>query len=234
MIPAPSRPLSLVPRAPGTAFAVSGSMPPATAAGACRRTDQPDADDSRLLEWVSTGDAEALSALYDRHAGCMLGLLRRMLGHGGDAEEVLQETFLQVWHQAGRYRVRRASGRTWLLMLARSRALDRMRADSARRQREEALACEWPTLAPPRGIARLVRHERRRGLGAALAGLSAPQRQAVELAFFHGLTQSQIAERLGVPLGTVKSRVLYGLKGLRRQLHGRRAAEVGLRLAASG
>jgi RNA polymerase sigma-70 factor (ECF subfamily) len=175
--------------------------------------------DAALLARAACGDGDALGALYDRHAPLVLGLAVRLLGDRGEAEEVLQEVFLQAWREAQRYRADLAPPRGWLLLLARSRALDRLKSDAARRRREDAtvrLAATWAEM--PRGVARLERLERRRRIRSALGHLSTEQRQAVELAFFEGLTHTQMSERLRLPLGTVKSRVLLGMRKLRQAL----------------
>lgn len=177
-------------------------------------------DDVELLARVATGDEAAFADLFDRHSGTVLGLAHRMLGPGGEAEEALQEVFLQVWRQAGRYRPVLATPRGWLLMLARSRALDRLKSGGARARRERVVESARPEATQPVGSARLEHCERRRRLRSALYRLPAEQRQAVELAFFAGLTHSQIAERLGAPLGTVKSRILLGMRRLRTALAG--------------
>jgi RNA polymerase sigma-70 factor, ECF subfamily len=178
-----------------------------------------DAAELALVERLAVGDEAALEALYERHAGIVLGLLTRILGAGGQAEEVLQEVFLQVWRDAPGYRAERSSPRSWILMIARSRALDRLKSDQARVRREEVVG--GPSVASavlPLGERRLVRSETCRQVRSALATLSAEQRQAVELAFFEGLTHTEIAARLGAPLGTVKSRILLGLRRLRKML----------------
>jgi RNA polymerase sigma-70 factor (ECF subfamily) len=179
--------------------------------------EEPDeAAEAGLLARMAAGEARALAALYDRHAPLLLGLLLRMLGERGEAEEVLQEVFLQAWREASRYRPELAPPRGWLLLLARSRALDRLKSEAARRRREEASArLEPDRAAVPEGTARLQRGERRRQVRSALGELPAEQRQAIELAFFEGLTHSEISARLGLPLGTVKSRVLLGMRKLR-------------------
>jgi RNA polymerase sigma-70 factor, ECF subfamily len=178
-----------------------------------------DAVELALVERLAARDEAALEALYERHAGIVLGLLSRILGAGGQAEEVLQEVFLQVWRDAPGYRAERSSPRSWILMIARSRALDRLKSDQARVRREEAVG--GPTAASavlPLAERRLLRGETCRQVRAAIGTLSAEQRQAVELAFFEGLTHTEIAARLGAPLGTVKSRILLGLRRLRKVL----------------
>ena len=175
-------------------------------------------DDAHLLRRIASGDGDALTRLFDAHSPVVLGLLIRMLGGRAEAEEVLQEVFLQVWMQADRYEESRSSPRGWILMLARSRALDRLRRRSSRQRREEEVASEEGVAVRPVGTARLEAAERRSRIGEALGVLSPEQRHCIELAFFEGLTHTQIAERLKAPLGTVKSRILLGMNKLRQAL----------------
>jgi RNA polymerase sigma-70 factor, ECF subfamily len=172
-----------------------------------------------LLGRIAAGDREAFAQLFDQEAPTVLGLLTRLLRDRGRAEEVLQETFLQVWQQAGRYRQELARPRSWILMMARSRALDGIRARQSRERREETVE-QWQgaRVEEPVGTAGLEEDEHRRRVAAALAGLPAEQRQCIELAFFDGLTHSEIAQRLAAPLGTVKSRILLGMNKLRHTL----------------
>lgn len=169
---------------------------------------------------IGAGDGEALAEVFDLHSPVVLGLLSRILGRRSEAEEVLQEVFLQVWMQADRYEPERASPRGWLLMLARSRALDRLRRRESSRRREEEAAEDGPRLRAvrPVGTERLEAVERRSRIASALGVLSPEQRRCIELAFFEGLTHTQIAERLEAPLGTIKSRILLGMNKLRQAL----------------
>jgi RNA polymerase sigma-70 factor, ECF subfamily len=177
-------------------------------------------EDSYLVGRISTGDQQAFARFFDLHSPAVLGLLFRILGGRGEAEEVLQETFLQVWQQADRYEAGRSTPRGWLLMLARSRALDRLRRREARSRREIEAATDatYPKLSAAVGTERLETAERREAVGEALNLLSPEQRRCIELAFFEGLTHTQIAERLAAPLGTVKSRILLGMNKLRQAL----------------
>ncbi|MEA2561893.1 MAG: hypothetical protein QOH06_3397 [Acidobacteriota bacterium] len=175
-------------------------------------------NETDLLRRIATGDGEALSRLFELHSPVVLGLLVRMLGGRAEAEEVLQETFLQVWMQADRFEESRSSPRGWILMLARSRALDRLRRRVSRQRREDEVAAGEGTAIRPVGTARLEAAEQRSRVGAALGVLSPEQRHCIELAFFEGLTHTQIAERLKAPLGTVKSRILLGMNKLRQAL----------------
>jgi len=177
------------------------------------------ATDFDLLHEIAAGSGEALGLFYDRHAPLTLGLLCRMLGDRSEAEEVLQETFLQVWRHARCYDPELSSPRSWLLLIARSRALDRHRGATARRRRENEAGRRAATrVAAPMGTRRLEHRESRRRIGFALDRLPAEQRRVVELAFYEGLSQTQIAETLGAPLGTVKSRALLAMKKLREML----------------
>jgi RNA polymerase sigma-70 factor (ECF subfamily) len=175
--------------------------------------------DIDLLRRIGAGDSAALTEFFDAHSPGVLGLLFRILGQRSEAEEVLQEVFLQVWTQADRYDPDRSSPRGWVLMLARSRALDRLRRRESARRREEEVAGQSGFLAVhPLGTERLEAVERRSRISSALGLLSTEQRHCIELAFFEGLTHTQIAERLQAPLGTIKSRILLGMNKLRQAL----------------
>lgn len=181
----------------------------------------PEADtDARLLDAVAAGDADALAYLFDRHGAAVLGVLTRMLGRAGEADEVLQEVFLWLWKHPRRYDASRSSLRGWLLVLARSRALDVLRADRSRRVREEGVERERPTVHEPVPLQDLEQREAQRRLQRALGTLPDEQRRCIELAFFAGLSHSQIAARLQQPLGTVKSRIQLGMAKLRVALGG--------------
>ncbi len=179
-----------------------------------------DPQDVYLLGRVAVGDQTAFASFFDRHSPVVLGVLTRMLRGRSEAEEVMQEAFLQVWKQADRYRPERATPRGWLLMMARSRALDRIRSSQSRVRREEEAAkdVEISPQSSPVGAEALEIEERRQRVRDALRGLPAEQRQCVELAFFEGLSHSQIAAQLDTPLGTVKSRILLGMNKLRVEM----------------
>jgi RNA polymerase sigma-70 factor, ECF subfamily len=192
----------------------SDPLPPhSTAALAAER-------DARLVAAIAAGNADALARLFDFHGGAVLGLLTRMLGRAGEADEVLQEVFLWLWKHPERYDRSRSSLRGWLLVLARSRALDVLRADRSRRLREEGVERERPTVHEPVPLADIELRERRRRLRAALRTLPEEQRRCIELAFFSGLSHTQIASHLQQPLGTVKSRIQLGMSKLRAALAG--------------
>jgi RNA polymerase sigma-70 factor (ECF subfamily) len=176
-------------------------------------------EENALVLRIAAGQSEALGSLYDRTASMALGLLIRILGDPAEAEEILQDVFLQVWRDAGRYNCERSSARGWLMMMARSRALDRLRSAGVRRRTQTELARQGIAVAiAPLGSARLEHRERRQKVSTALDRLPREQREAIELAFYQGMTHTQIAEHLGAPLGTIKSRVLLGMKKLRELL----------------
>jgi RNA polymerase sigma-70 factor (ECF subfamily) len=174
-----------------------------------------------LIRRMAGGDQSACSDFYDRYAGLVTGLLRRLLGQEADVEDVLQEVFWQSWVDAGKYDARRGSPEAWLLNRARSRAIDRLR--SIRRRSETIVASleeggepEAGTLGRNRG----EMGEDRSSVRTALALLPESQRQVIELAYLGGFTQSEIAVRLGEPLGTVKTRIRLGMERLRAHFRG--------------
>ena len=161
------------------------------------------------IQRMALGDDSALAELYDRYAPLVTGLALRILHDPADAQDVLQAVFLQVWRQASRYDASRGAPEAWLCTITRTRALDQLRRRVALRER----AGESPrhhTATPPT-VEKLAVHR-------ALAGLSSPQRQALELAYYEGLTQTEIATRLGEPLGTIKTRIRGGMARLRAAL----------------
>lgn len=175
-------------------------------------------DDLALVRRMAQRDPSALAALYDRFGGLLLGVARRILGPAAESEEVLQESFLQAWIQAERYDPGRSSVSTWLVLIARSRALDRLRTRKSRQRTAEAAAAETPPETSGQAESNVLQTERRRRVRAALAELPEEQRQVLELAFWEGLSQTEIATRTSAPLGTVKTRALLGMKKLRQQL----------------
>lgn len=185
--------------------AVSSAVPPATA-------------DVTLVERVAGGDERALAELYDRYAGLLLALSRRILDDGAEAEEIVQEAFVQAWRQADRYEPRRSSVSTWLVLIARSRAIDRLRTRQVVDRTLATLELETVRHTSPEGVRSVLDGQRRERLRSELARLPPEQRDVLELAFYRGMTQSEIAGETGIPLGTVKTRTLLAMKKLRTAL----------------
>jgi RNA polymerase sigma-70 factor, ECF subfamily len=175
--------------------------------------------DTDLMALVEARDADALGELYDRHAARLLGLARRILGEGGEAEEVLQEVFLFAWRAAAAYDAARGSVRTWLLIATRSRAIDRLRSrrpNPGRPARNLEEAGDPPSPDDVEG--RSADREWESVCRAAVGELPEDQRRVLELAYFEGWTQQEIADRTATPLGTVKTRARLGLMKLRERL----------------
>ena len=172
--------------------------------------------DAALLRQVADRRPEALSELYDRFAPVLLPLARRILNSAADAEEVLQETFIHVWNQAARYDPARSSVSTWLALLTRSRAIDRLRNRKVvDRVHEAAHQDQGVRHTSPEAVEAVFIHERRERVRQELDKLPAEQRKVLEMAFYEGLTQSEIAAKAALPLGTVKTRTLLAMKKLR-------------------
>jgi len=163
---------------------------------------------------VAEGDGAAFAELFDGHSPIVLGFLVRLLRHRGLAEEVLQETFLQAWLQAGNYRPELGTPRGWLLLIARSRALDCLRRETSRGRREETLSQNGSRRLDPVGTERLETLERQAQVRDGLAQLPEAQQACLALAFNEDLSHAEIARRLSTPLGTVKSRVRLGMRKL--------------------
>jgi RNA polymerase sigma-70 factor, ECF subfamily len=174
-------------------------------------THDPDTD-AALMRRVAARDAQAFAAVYDRHAAAAFGVARSMLAPAA-AEEVVQECFLALW-RAPAYRPERGSLRNFVLTVVRNRAIDVVRADG----RRAAPQHEQETAAVVSIDEAVERREEARALRTALAVLPEPQREAIALAYLGGLTQLEIAGRLGIPVGTVKGRIRLGLRRLRAQL----------------
>jgi RNA polymerase sigma-70 factor (ECF subfamily) len=165
------------------------------------------------LQDVAAGNGEALASLYDEAGAVLYSLALRILGNAADAEEVLLEVFEQVWRSARSFDPTRSGARRWLTVLAHSRAIDRLRASETKRRVEERGALSgsqepWPEEAS------MLRQQQLR-IRASLDGLPREQREALELAYFSGLTHAEIAATLRAPLGTIKTRIRMGMDKLR-------------------
>jgi RNA polymerase sigma-70 factor (ECF subfamily) len=176
------------------------------------------AADAALVRGIARGDRDALARLYDRYAGILMAVGQRILHERREAEDLLHDVFLEVWRQAADYDAERGTVRAWLLLRMRSRALDRRKSagyarvislEERRAPEEGRVPGEDPLLSPDREAVRR-----------ALAELPADQRQVLELGYFEGLSSSEIATRIDVPIGTVKSRVAAALTKLRTVMAG--------------
>lgn len=179
-----------------------------------------DSAEQDLIDGLQAGELSAIEALYNRYSGAVGAVARRIVGSPADAEDVVQETFLQVWQQASTFDPGRAGLRAWVLMIARSRSLDRLRRGKGRCE-HGIVSMEYALAAPN---ARQESHWVRVQHGALwreLDALPAVQRLTVDLAFFEGLTHAEIAETLQVPLGTVKTRIRIAVRHMRNGMNGR-------------
>jgi RNA polymerase sigma-70 factor (ECF subfamily) len=169
------------------------------------------------LRDIRGGDAHALTRLYDDTSSPLFGLALRILNNRADAEEVLLDVYDQVWRRADTYDASRGTVWRWLVLLTRSRALDRLRADAGRRERELPAAPEESEVLSqePRPDERSIFREQQMMVRHALNLLPAEQRKAIEMAWFSEFTHVEIAASLGVPLGTIKTRIRAGMEKLR-------------------
>ncbi len=181
--------------------------------------------DEALLASIQAKDASALETLYDRHRVLAYALAMRMLSNPSDAEDVVQEAFLNVWRAAGTFRPERSNARSWVLSIVHHRAIDKVRN---RQSRPKAVELEDGMVIPDSTdvwlevAANLTRDDVRK----ALEILPVEQRETIELAYFKGYTHTQIAQLMEVPLGTVKGRMRIGLHRLKSALQGSQAGLV--------
>ena len=188
--------------------------------GGLHRWAEDRASDQAALTRMAQGDGDAVAELYDRHSRPVYSLALRILGDVTEAEDVVQEVFSQAWRQASRYNTSRGAVAAWLLMLARSRAIDRLRA---RRARPKGVAEHVADTIVDTGLpvdSQVISFEQITRVRAALDELPMLQRLAIELAYFEGFTHLEIAARLEQPLGTVKTRIRLALMKLREVLAG--------------
>jgi len=168
--------------------------------------------DIELMQRAAAGDPEAFAAIYDRHAGALLALARRMLPRSDDALDLLHDVFLEAWQHVREYDGSRASPRTWLIVRLRSRAFDRR----ARAARGEGAVRELEISPALQGLHGNI--DRQHDIAQALLELDGDVRRVLELTYFDGLTAVEISDRNGIPIGTVRSRLSRGVDQLRRLL----------------
>jgi RNA polymerase sigma-70 factor, ECF subfamily len=185
--------------------------------------DLSEARDRELVQRIGRGDEEAFRGLFGRYAPSAMALARRVARQPFLAEEIVQEAFLAVWRNPSGYDQQRGSVRAWLMGMVHHRAVDAVRREESQRRRVEESMVSDPLVSPDPAddvADRVDLPEERKAVRAALDGLPAEQREVIELMYFGGLSQSTISERLGLPLGTVKSRTLLGMRRLRGAIGG--------------
>lgn len=196
------------------------SAPPDRGTRPARR--RPDEGEIELVRKMNSGDEQAFATFYDRFAPGLFSMIYAILRDQKESEDVLQEAFVQMWKRTSTYDATRSSLFTWAVMIARHKAIDQLRSRQRHSRLAEAVANEPEEITASAPVERadtaLVRNDERDRVRAALSQLGAAQREALDLAFFGGLTQTQISAKLGAPLGTVKARIRRGLLALREAL----------------
>ncbi len=178
--------------------------------------------DVELLKQIAKQDREAFAQFYDRHSTLMFSIACKILNDKGEAEDVLQEAFVQIWEKAARYDPKLGKAASWAATLTRNKAIDRIRASQRRTRLTDEATVEQAVLGEGTDSANdaVHGHEKARLIQSAVVGLPEEQRHAIELAYFSGLTQDEISKKLNEPLGTIKARIRRGLLKLRDQLEG--------------
>lgn len=202
-------------------IAKDGDRVRAMSAGSQWASPGSDDDDVELVRAIAAGDRNGLAALYDRYAPILLGMAMRIIRDRREAEDLLHDVFLEVWRSARDYDLTRGRVRTWLVVRMRSRALDVLKSARVSRRSGDAETLERMVAEPEAGES-----PDRQRVRQVLAELTGEQRQVLELAYFDGLSCSEIAAQLAIPIGTVKSRLAAGLSRL-RQLLGANAHRTG-------
>jgi RNA polymerase sigma-70 factor, ECF subfamily len=186
--------------------------------------NQPEAQDRdvELLREIASGDRGAFAEFYDRHSTLMFSVAAKILNDTSEAEDVMQEAFLQIWEKAAKFDPKLGKASSWAAIMVRNKAIDRIRASQRRtRLAEEAgTAQAIAEEAADTVNDTLHGHEQAKIIQTAIVELPQEQRQAIELAYFSGLTQDEISKKLNTPLGTIKARIRRGLSKLRDQLEG--------------
>jgi len=189
-----------------------------------KSVNQPEAQDrdAELLRQIAGGDRSAFAEFYDRHSTLMFSVASKILNDAAEAEDVLQEAFLQIWEKAGKFDPNLGKASSWAAILVRNKAVDKIRASRRRTRLAEEAGTESAIAAEVADTVndRLQGHEQAKLIQTAIVGLPGEQRQAIELAYFSGLTQDEISKKLNTPLGTIKARIRRGLLKLRDQLEG--------------
>ncbi len=172
------------------------------------------AEDARLMERIQTGDQEAMALVYDQYSGTVYAAALQVLRQPTTAEDVLQEVFMHLWRSPGSFEWSRGSLRVWLAVSSRHRAIDVLR-----RKRSEVETTELAVIVEPDMFDEAAHGEDMNRLRVVLNDIPRPQRSVLELAYFEGLSHTEIACKLGEPLGTIKTRIRGGLTALRKAWH---------------
>lgn len=188
------------------------------------RVNEPAATDQdvELLQRIAQQDRAAFAEFYDRHSTLMFSVASKILNNASEAEDVLQETFVQVWEKADRFDPKLGKASNWVATLTRNKAIDRIRASQRRSRLAEEAGAEFAIVGEVRDTANeaIHGHDKAKLIQSAIVGLPEEQRHAIELAYFSGLTQDEISKKLDEPLGTIKARIRRGLLKLRDELEG--------------
>jgi RNA polymerase sigma-70 factor (ECF subfamily) len=182
--------------------------------------------DEDLISFVEAGDTEAFASLYDRHSRAAFSLAYRMMGERQAAEDLAQDAFIKVWRGSGSYRGGKGSVRTWILSIVHNRGVDLLRSMATRGRMRDKFEASAPKSEPSEAFTETWRNSQRDQVRKALNTLPQEQLKILELAYFSGYTHVEIAELVGVPLGTVKGRMRLGLKKLGAYFESRDAAIV--------
>src|ERR671916_284140 len=183
--------------------------------------------DEDLISLVEASDSEAFAALYDRHSRAAFSLAYRIMGDRQAAEDLAQDAFIKVWRGSGSYRAERGSVRTWILTILHNRGIDQLRSHASRRRTQDRIEASAPRSQPSEAFAETWRNSQREQVREALNTLPREQLKILELAYFSGYTHAEIAELMGLPLGTVKGRMRLGLKKVREYFDSRGVAVPG-------
>lgn len=193
-------------------------MPVLQQAGECidrMMNEALDLTDEHLMECIKERDPDALAILHDRYGGMLKALIMKVLHNEAESDDMLQEIFVEIWERVGSYDPAKGKALGWIITLSRRRAIDRLRKREAYARAEERLALETKCepVATTVGMDEDIAHaEMREVLQRVLAGLPAAQREAIEFAFYKGMSQREVAAHTGIPLGTIKTRLELGLK----------------------
>ena len=178
--------------------------------------------DSELLRRIASQDRAAFAEFYDLYSTLMFSVASKILNNLSEAEDVLQETFMQIWEKAGKFDPKLGKASSWAVILIRNKAIDRIRASQRRTRLAEESGVESAIAAEASETSNEIvhGHEKAKLIQSAIVELPAEQRRAIELAYFSGLTQDEISKKLNEPLGTIKARIRRGLLKMRDQLEG--------------